>query len=134
MSAAEPVDPTRAFMNPGRDAAVIPLSKRRSGRGGRRSVRGWRNTMTPPTDSTPPDEGNNQPRDPLAQFAETIEMSFLESGRSLSEPSTAQVFLKTLDIFARALEGSEANGIINRGQLEELAAVIDGMRQAPRLV
>jgi hypothetical protein len=133
MSAAEPADPTRDFVNLERDAAVIPLIKRRHRGSALRSVRGRRDTMTPPPESTPT-AASSGPSRPLAEFAHTIEMVFLEAGRSLAEPDTKAVFLSTLDIVRRALEGSEATGIIDRGQLEELVAVIDGMRQAPGLV
>jgi hypothetical protein len=75
----------------------------------------------------------DQPADPLAAFAETIERSFLDIGRSLTDPETAAVYLRTLDLCARALEGSQAQGIIDAGQLAELQQVIEGMRQAPRL-
>jgi hypothetical protein len=61
-------------------------------------------------------------------------MTFLEAGHSLTQPETARVFTTTLDIVQRALEGSEATGIITAEQLRELAEVIRGMHQAPGLI
>ncbi|MCX5000937.1 hypothetical protein [Streptomyces longwoodensis] len=136
MSAAEPADPTRAHvLNAGATAAVVPLSKHRR-RGGLTAVRGWRDTMA--TTSGPGPNNEPDPRPPVSQataeFAETIEISMLEIGRSLTEPATADVFQRTLDLARLALEGSHATGIITAEQLDELAAIIDGMKQAPRLV
>ena len=133
MSAAEPANPTPAYpVNNGAGAAVIPLTKHRS-RGVRNASRGWRATMTPPeSPAGPPGAGDSH--NSLTQFAQTIELGFLEIGRSLSEPDTASVFQVTLNICQRALEGSQATGIINADQLAELSTVIEGMRQAPRLV
>jgi hypothetical protein len=131
MSAAESADPTRPYaMNAGGDAAVIPLNKHRAGRGGRRSGGGWRNTMTPPPNPNADDEYTEAAK----AYADTLEKTFLAVRRSLTEPDTAEVFLLTLDIWQRVLEGSHANGIIDAGQLEELTEVIEGMKQAPRLL
>lgn len=145
MSAAEPADPTRAYVNHARDADVIPLTKGRR-RGAPSTSRG-RDSMTSPSGPRrlpchDPKQGGDigqagqdgPPGEPLAGLAESMEMSFLEIGRSLTEPDTASVFLRTLDILQRALEGSRATGIIDAVQLADLSQVIEGMRQAPRLV
>jgi hypothetical protein len=70
----------------------------------------------------------------LAAFANTIETSFLEIGQSLTQPATAAAFQRTLDVWERTLQGSHAQGIIDAGQLAELTEVLQGMREAPRLV
>lgn len=79
-----------------------------------------------------PDEPEEQSA--LALFAGDIERSFIDIGQSLSDDETARTFLRTLDIWQRALEGSHASGIITAKQLKELLTVIQGMREAPRLV
>ncbi len=86
--------------------------------------------MTPPPKPTTPRGG----RDALGAFAETIETTFLESGHSLTQPETAHIYLTTLALVGRLLEGFQANDVISLDQLRELAAGIEGMRQAPRLV
>ncbi|MFG2359450.1 hypothetical protein [Streptomyces sp. NPDC048521] len=79
---------------------------------------------------------NPDPHEPsaLELFADDIETSFNSINQSLTDPRTAAAFLKTLDIWQRALEGSHATGLITSEQLDELVTVIRGMREAPRLV
>ncbi|MFF9287461.1 hypothetical protein [Streptomyces griseosporeus] len=95
--------------------------------------------------TTPPGSGPDHARRPhppgpqgepsaLKLFADDIEVSFNEIGRTLSDEETAAVFLRTLDIWQHALEGSHAGGLITAEQLGELAALIRGMREAPRLI
>jgi hypothetical protein len=67
-------------------------------------------------------------------FAEDIEKSFNEIHQTLTDERTADVFVRTLQIWERALEGSCATGLIDEQQLAELRAVLRGMEQAPRLV
>ncbi|MGP3737993.1 hypothetical protein ACTWJ9_33325 (plasmid) [Streptomyces sp. GDS52] len=86
---------------------------------------------TPPGNTGPTEEGG---RSALEEFANDLEMSFNDVDRSLTNPETSAVFLRTLDIWERTLQGSHANGIIDAGQLAELTAVLQGMREAPRLV
>lgn len=143
MSAAQPADPARPYidLNGPDDAAVIPLSNRRGGRrGGLRAVRGQSHMGD---DSQDPERVQHAPKidkrpagevSALEAFANTIEISFLEIGQSLTQPDTAAAFLRTLDVWERALQGSHAQGIIDAAQLEELTTVIRGMREAPRLV
>jgi hypothetical protein len=89
---------------------------------------------TPHGPADPPEDRHADASESLRAFAETIELSFLDIQRSLTEPDTAAVFLRTLDLWERALEGSRANGVITSDQLTELTEVMDGMRQAPRLI
>ncbi|MET8585692.1 hypothetical protein ABZX39_33215 [Streptomyces collinus] len=85
--------------------------------------------------TTPPGpKGPHPEREALERFAEDIEMSLNEIGQSLTDDETAATFVRTLQICARAVEGSHATGIIDQDQLEELLAVIVGMEQAPRLL
>jgi hypothetical protein len=88
--------------------------------------------------TTPPGSNQNEPSGEhhraLAEFAEELELSFNDIQQSLTSPATAAAFLRTLDVLERALQGSQAGGIITAGQLAELEAVIDGMRQAIRLL
>ncbi|RSN39993.1 hypothetical protein DMH12_36170 [Streptomyces sp. WAC 04229] len=70
----------------------------------------------------------------VAAFANTIETSFIEIGQSLTDPATRAAYLRTLDIWERALQGSREQGVIDTQQLADLTQVIEGMRQAPTLL
>ncbi|MEZ7005620.1 hypothetical protein [Streptomyces sp. AD55] len=128
MSAAQPADPVQHATTPTDDTSPRPRPGRR---GVLRAVRDrWQHPTTPTDDPTPePAE-----RSAVEEFADTIETSFNEIGHSLTDPDAAAVFLRTLDLWERALEGSHAQGIIDAGQLQELGTVIQGMREAPRLL
>jgi hypothetical protein len=130
MSAAEQhADPQRGRpLNTGSGAAVIDFTRRRHG-GARVTAQGRRNMGTP----SGPDQGRPEDRS-LQLWAEDIEKSFNEIGQTLTDDDTASVFVRTLQVWERALEGSHATGLITDGQLAELLAVIRGMVQAPRLV
>jgi len=126
--AADP-DP-RTVLNSGEAAAVIPLTRPSHGRRVLpHGTRGWRDTMAPTHE--PP---SGRPDDALTLFAATIETSLLETGHSLSDPDTEAVYVRTLDLCRRALEGSAATGLITDRQLADLTGILDGMLQAPRLV
>ncbi|MFF7476599.1 hypothetical protein [Streptomyces sp. NPDC008092] len=91
--------------------------------------------MTTPPDPTPR-PGPGRDRTPLELFANDVETAFnaMMPRHTLTDEDTAAVYLKTLDVWQRALEGSSAQGLITEPQLAELLQVLDGMRQAPRLV
>jgi hypothetical protein len=130
MSAAEPAIPERPYLNTTTPAHVVSIDKHR-GRAARTAAKGrWSKVNTPhePGHSEVPGSGS------LESFADSIETSFNEIEQSLTNPATAAAFLRTLDVWERALQGSEATGIISAEQLAELTEVIRGMRQAPRLV
>jgi hypothetical protein len=129
MSAAE-----RAYaMNTDEPAPVIDLNKHRHRAGAFHAVEGRRgHTMTTP-DSSPEHPADDE-QSALEEWAETIEVAFIEARMSLTNPETAAAYLRTLDILERALQGSHANEVITDGQLAELTTVINGMRQAPRLI
>ena len=129
MSAAEPADPVHASMNARGGGAVIDITKRRRG-GALQSAQGRWTTMDIPPGPT----HGSGPEQSLRLFAEDIEKSFREINQTLTDDDTASTFVRTLQIFERALEGSCATGLINGQQLAELVAVIRGMQQAPRLV
>lgn len=65
-----------------------------------------------------------------------MEKTFNEHGLTLSDDDTAAAFYITVQFCARAVEGSQATGLIHLdpGELQELLGVIRGMEQAPRLV
>ncbi|CAK7288594.1 hypothetical protein [Streptomyces misionensis] len=120
MSAAEPAG-TQPL------GAVVDFTKRRRG-GALRTAQGrWQAKAAPP-----PDPGRE--RSAAELFADDIEVSFNAISQSLTDPATAAAFLKTLDIWERALEGAHATGLIDEQQLTQLLGVVEGMRQAPRLV
>lgn len=129
MSAAEPANPAPPVVNAGGRGTVIDISKRRYRGGAVQSAQGrW-------TMGTPPEPVEQHPgQASLRAWAEDIELTFNEIHQSLSDEETAATFIRTLRICARALEGSFATGIIDRGQMDELLAVIRGMEQAPGLV
>ena len=132
MSAAEHATP-EPYMNTSGPAPVIDLNKHRHRGGAFRAVQGRRGqTMTTP-DSSPADPADGE-QSALEAWAETIEVFFIEARMSLTNPDTAAAYLRTLDVLERALQGSHANNVITDDQLAELTAVIDGMRQAPRLI
>ncbi|MGQ4437955.1 hypothetical protein ACN6LI_003320 [Streptomyces violaceoruber] len=143
MSAAQPADPARTYVNDDvntdGDAAVLPLNPHRGSRGALRTVRGRWSRM-----------GNDQPgrhlhtanaTDPgpddvpaVEAFANTIETSFLAIDQSLTNPATAAAFLRTLDVWENVLRGSHAQHVIDDEQLDQLLETLNGMRQAPNLI
>lgn len=130
MSAAEPADPTRPVVNAMGVGAVIDINRRRRG-GAHQAVQGrWTTMATPPPgpDHIPPAEES------LRLWAEDAEKSFLEIHHTLTDDDTAVVYQRTLDLVVKILEGSHAGGIIDRDQLDKLAASIRWMKEAPRLV
>lgn len=129
MSAAEPANPAPPVVNAGGRGAVIDITKHRRRGGALQSAQGrW-------TMDTPPEPAEQTPgQASLKAWAEDIEKTFNASSQTLTDDDTANAFVLTLRICARALEGSHATGLITRGQLDEMLAVIRGMEQAPGLV
>lgn len=134
MSAAQPADPTRPYVDSPENAAVISLTKRRNIRSGGtlQAARGRWNMNTPPADNPPPPTPGG--KSPLEVFADDIETSFNAINQSLTKPDTVAAYLLTLDVWERALQGSHATGIIDGEQLDELLGVLRGMREAPGLI
>jgi hypothetical protein len=81
---------------------------------------------------------SSQPADrdtELQLVAEEMEMAFNAfDDRTLTDRETAVVFVHTLNLVGHALKGAAAGGIISEEQRAELAVLIEGMAQAPRLV
>ncbi|MFG2970870.1 hypothetical protein ACGFZS_47140 [Streptomyces sp. NPDC048288] len=89
--------------------------------------------------ATPPDPagaGHGRDRTPLELFATDIETSFnaMSPPRTLTDDDTVAIYLRTLDVWQRVLEGTRARGVITGPQLADLLQTLEGMRQAPRLV
>ncbi|WP_143668448.1 hypothetical protein [Streptomyces carpinensis] len=122
---AEPATPIPPGLNTPGEAAVIDITRRRG-----KTAASTRGRWTTVTDHDQPRPGP----DPQALFAEQAERAFNDIDRTLSDEETALVYLRTLAIVGRALEGAEAMDIITSEQLSELGALIEGMKAAPRLV
>lgn len=131
MSAEHATSPPPFPVNTSGTAHVIDLNKRRLGGRGRQPA------MTTPTNrtgGTAPGPGPSETSRILQQLAEELELSFNDIQQSLTSPAMKTAFECSLDIFQRALENSHAHGILTTDQLAELKIVMDGMRQASRLL
>ena len=136
MSAAEPADPARPYVNTGATGAVIDITKRsRRGSAAQAAQGRWNSMATSPPPPHGPGPGP-RPAGALEQYANTIETVFngLKPPRTLTDEETAVVFLTTLEIVTRLLQGSQAQGIIDEQQLTKLDQLMDGLRHAPDLV
>ncbi|WP_329474200.1 hypothetical protein OIE75_41170 (plasmid) [Streptomyces sp. NBC_01723] len=143
MSAAQPADPARPYVNDDvnslGDAAVLPLNPRRT-RGALRTARGrWHHmgdTQQPEHRIPPIPRSGARPDDvsALQAWAETIETSFNAIDQSLTNPQTRATFLLTLDMWERTLQGFHAQGVLTDDQLREMMIPLDGMRRAPRII
>ena len=130
---AEPAIPAQPCLNAVGPADVISIDKHRrtsSGHPNARGRRGTMNTTPPPEDSRPPTDADTA----LADWADSIEKSFLETKQSLTDPRTRAAFLRTLDVWERALQGTHAQGIIDDQQLGKLLEILNWMRHVPGLV
>ncbi|MGW8702310.1 hypothetical protein ACWGOK_36215 [Streptomyces eurythermus] len=90
-------------------------------------------TPPEPAETTMPDQPGQEA---LRLFAEDIEKTFTAHGLTLTDDDTAATFRLTLQICARAIEGSQATGLLKADpkELAELLTVVRGMEQAPRLI
>lgn len=137
MSAAEPADPTRPYVNGRDDAAVIPLSGRRRG-----AVEAARERWTRMDEaSTGGEAGQGPPAsapqalpEALLLFANDIEARFKGIRQSLTNPETAKTYLQTLDVFQQAIEGTHARGKLGAEELQELTHLIRGLREVPNVL
>jgi hypothetical protein len=129
MSAADPA-PTHPDVNTTGRAAVIDITKRV---GKQRAGEGRWKQMTSPAPSTGPG-GPDPAADPRQDLAEHFETTFNEHGQTLTDQMTAASYTLTLQIVIGVLESAHAQGIIDRDQHDELAALYEGMKAAPRLV
>lgn len=129
---AEPAIPNDPHLNTTGPADVINLNMHRR-TGGQPNVRGRWGTMAaapPPEDRRPPADDDAA----LADWADSIEKSFLEIGQSLTNPTTRAAFWRTLDVWQRTLEGAHAQHILDDRQLAKLLEILNGMRRTPGLV
>lgn len=93
--------------------------------------------MTGPT-PPPPTPGPGRPggakEAALALVADDVEMRINGIGRTLSDDETAAVYLFTLALVEHVLDGAKATGIVDDAQRSELGILIDGLKEAPRLM
>lgn len=82
----------------------------------------------------PPGDGAGPERTLAEQFADEMETAFNSTGRTLTDPDTAEGYTLTLRLVERALEGAEAQDIISEDQRGKLAGMLEGMRAAPGLL
>jgi hypothetical protein len=133
MSAAEPADPTRPYVNGRKDAPVIPLSGRRRGGAATAARERW---MKMDDDASTPGQASHSPPVPeeLLLFADDIEARFLHIKQSLTNPETASTYLQTLDVIQQAVEGTHARGRLGAKELHELLELIRGLREVPGIL
>ncbi|MFK0288282.1 hypothetical protein ACIQVL_48595 [Streptomyces sp. NPDC090499] len=134
MSAAEPANPERAYLNTGAAGAVIDITKHRRRGGALQAAQGRWTMTTPPEPSTP--SGDSSRQTALELFANDVETAFnaMRPPRTLSDDDTAAVFLVSLAIMERVLEATRARGIISAEQLDDLKATVAHLRDTPGLV
>lgn len=94
---------------------------------------------TPPTPPVPVPSITSSERTvreaALRIVADDMERIFNGAGRrTLTDEETAAVYGITLGIVEHALRGSVASGIITEEQRAELAELLKGLKEAPRLV
>lgn len=70
----------------------------------------------------------------LRLVADDVEKIFNQSGRTLADPETAAVYVIALQIIQHTLKGTVVSGIISEEQRGELAVLVEGLMEAPRLV
>lgn len=125
MSAAEPATPERGYLNARSHGAVIDITKRRAGgRGAAAEAQGRWNAM-----STPPGHGSD--RTPIEAVADDMEAWFLSVQRSLTDPETAFIYRRTVEIVEHLLKGAVAKDLITEEQRTQLADILEAARQAP---
>ena len=131
MSAADPADPTRSYLNTGGRGAVIDISKHRPP---------WRGTAADEARgrwtamNTPPDHGPRPDRTPLELVADDVEVWLNAIRESLTDERTAAVYVRTLEFVEHILHGAVAQEMITEQQRSELADLLAAAKQAPRLV
>lgn len=71
---------------------------------------------------------------PQQKLAAGLEARFAELGQSLTDESTAEVFLTTLRAVRGLLEGAHAQGVIGSDEFRTLDEMIAGMMGVPALL
>ncbi|MEU9703072.1 hypothetical protein [Streptomyces sp. NPDC047981] len=71
---------------------------------------------------------------PAQELAFTLQSMFLASGRSLTDPSTAETFGTTLEAVLMMVDGARAHDVVGESEYQALRVMLEEMRQAPELV
>lgn len=128
MPAAQHADDSSAppgLPHPGPGADIIDLTTRRRTPGPQSSRR---HPVQPPSHDDGP-----TPADRLAIYMDLaceLEARFNDAGETLTDPQTARVFKTTLRVVEGFLGGAHDQDVIDAGQREELAAMVQGMSAA----
>ncbi len=80
-----------------------------------------------PASGSPGDDPETMQR----RLAEHLEVTFNDHRLTLTDPDTRKVFGLTLTVVQGLLDGALAKGIVNEGQRDELAVMLDGVASAP---
>jgi hypothetical protein len=86
------------------------------------------------TDHDHTDKTGNAGQESLQRLAEHVEIMFNAEGLSLTDDRTAAGFAVTLTLVRGMLEGAQARGIVDEGQLAELDALFASVADVPRLI
>ena len=121
MSAAEHADPGPD--QPGGPATVLSFSA--AIRPSRRTARRERITVPPQPDPN---------LSPEQRLAASMERTFADHGRTLTDETTAQDVLIALAYVRKMLEGAQRQDLINAEQHRDLDAMVQGMMAAPGLL
>jgi len=124
MSAAEPAPPVGA-LNGAVPAPVIDIRRHR------RTPAGGRWTMDQPEPTPASGSPGDDPDTMQRRLAEHLEVTFNDHRLTLTDPDTRKVVGLTLVIVQGLLDGALAKGIVNEGQRDELAVMLDGVASAP---
>lgn len=132
MSAAEPADHTPPTLNSIPGAAVIDITKRAASRAGATARRRWTG-MTNPAGRTPdPEPGPDRSME--QQFADDIEAHFNAVDCTLTDAGTVLIFVQTLTVVGRVLDGAQAQGIISEQERLHLADLMDALKTVPEQI
>ncbi|MCX4571569.1 hypothetical protein OOK48_35195 [Streptomyces viridodiastaticus] len=74
------------------------------------------------------------PLTPEQKLAASLEDTFNQHGRTLTDETTADIFTISIGIARTMLEGARHGTVIDDGQHRELDALYTGMLQAPGLL
>lgn len=117
MSAAAPAD---HGPDDGAGPGTVVLFRKKSSKHGR----GRREEAVPVPGEPTPEE----------KLAASVERLYLKHGMTLTDPDTAEAFQVAMDAMQILLKGSHAHKVIDEGQSDELLAMVEAMKAAPRLV
>ena len=112
-------EPARPAIDPASPPGTVIRIDRRTARTG-----AGRRTPQPPA----ADSAVVTPQQHLAAHMESM---FLNHGRTLSDPGTAEAYRIALDAVLLMLEGSFSERLIGEAEYAHLSGMVLGMRQAP---